>query len=83
METVIRIIISIIGTGIGYLFLKYANQIYSIFGSFDFAEKYLRFFGGTRLIIKLFGIFVIFLSFLYATNLTGTFLSFIVSPFVR
>ena len=54
MEVIIRIIVGIIGTGIGYLFLKYANQIYSTFGSMDFAEKYLRFFGGTRLVIKLF-----------------------------
>ena len=60
-----RIFLGLIGTGLGFLLVKYSNQIYQTFGAMDFAEKYFRFFGGTRLLIKLVGIMFIFLAFLY------------------
>jgi hypothetical protein len=68
-EFLIRFFVGLIGTGLGFLLVKYANQIYSTFGSVDFAEKYLRFFGGTRLVVKLIGILIIFASFLYIFNI--------------
>jgi len=76
-----RIIVGLVGTGIGFAFVKYAHQIYMTFGAMDFAEKYLRFFGGTRLMIKFIGLFIIFMSFLYMTGLTESFLTAILSPF--
>lgn len=81
MDILGRIIVGLIGTGIGFSLVKYAHQIYMTFGAMDFAEKYLRFFGGTRLVIKFIGLFVIFMSFLYITGLTKSFLTAILSPF--
>ena len=60
-----RLFLGIIGFGIGFLLVRYANKIYTAFGAMDFAEKYFRFFGGTRLVIKLIGILIIFMAFLY------------------
>jgi hypothetical protein len=60
-----KLFLGFIGFGIGFLLVKYSNQIYQTFGSMDFAEKYFRMFGGTRLLIKIIGILIIFISFLY------------------
>lgn len=65
MEFFLRLLLGLIGTGIGYLLIKYAHQIHATFGEIPSAEQYLRFFGGTRLVIKLIGLVIIFLAFLY------------------
>ncbi len=76
-----RIVIGLIGAGIGYLLVRYSNWFYYNFGPMGFAEKYFRIFGGSRLFFKLIGILVIFFSFLIIAGLSGRFLLFVASFF--
>ena len=61
-----RIFWGSIGIVIGILLIKYAYRLISIFGKFDWAERYLSGgFGGTYFFYKLAGMALVFLSALY------------------
>ncbi|MBT4277361.1 hypothetical protein HOD96_01270 [Candidatus Falkowbacteria bacterium] len=77
-----RIILGLIGAGIGFVLVRYANWFYANFGSMNFAEKYFRIFGGTRLFVRFIGVIIIFLSFLLITGLLGGFTKVVLSPFL-
>ena len=83
MSLLIRIIMGFIGAGFGFVLVRYSDWFYYNFGSISWAERYIRFFGGTRLVIKLLGILVIFFSFLLATGLLGGFLEVLLSPLTK
>ncbi|NCF74882.1 MAG: hypothetical protein GWO87_00115 [Xanthomonadaceae bacterium] len=77
-----KIIFGSIGALIGFLLIKYSNSIRQNFGAIYSAEKYFGSFGGTRLMWKLIGFLIIFLSFLLMTGLLGKFMETILSPFI-
>jgi hypothetical protein len=63
--------IGILGTIAGFMLVWKTTAVYNFVGQIDFAEKYLSTEGGTRLLIKLIGVIVIFISWLYMFNLGG------------
>lgn len=63
-----RIVFTLLGTALGALIVWKSEWIYRTFGSVATAEKYLGFEGGTRLMWKLVGLLVIFMSWLYLTG---------------
>ena len=78
-----RIILGLIGTGVGYLFVRYSEWFYRTIGSISWAEKWLRGEGGTRIVLKLFGFLIIFLSFLMMTGLLDNFMGWLLSPLIN
>ena len=83
MSIIGRIIWGLIGAGIGFLFVRYSEWFYRNIGQIGWAEKYLGTSGGTRLVLKMFGVLVIFLSFLLMTGLLGSFMRVLLSPIIR
>jgi hypothetical protein len=63
--------IGIFGTIAGFLLVWKTTAVLNFTGSIDFAEKYLGMEGGSRLFIKLVGLVIIFVSWLYMFNLGG------------
>lgn len=63
-----HIVFGLLGTVLGVLIVWKSEWIYRTFGSVATAEKYLGFEGGTRLMWKLVGLLVIFMSWLYMTG---------------
>ncbi len=61
--------IGILGTVAGFMLIWKTTAVFNFVGQVDFAEKYLGTAGGTRLFIKLVGIVVILVSWLYMFNL--------------
>ncbi len=59
MAFLLKLLISIITAGAGFLLLTHSYQITQIFGHQEFAERYLGA-GGTYTMWKLFGIILIF-----------------------
>jgi predicted membrane-bound mannosyltransferase len=64
-----RIIIGIAGTLAGFFMVWKSEAVFGFTGRIDFAEKYLGTDGGTRLFIKIMGVIVIFIAWMYAFNL--------------
>ena len=60
-----RFFLGLIGVVIGFLPVWKANWIVETFGHVPWAEEYLGNDGGSRLLWKLIGILIIFLSFMY------------------
>ncbi len=70
-----RIILGLLGVALGALIVIKSEAIYRAFGAIPWAEAHLGAEGGSRLFYQLFGIAVIFFSFLYITGmLEGFFL---------
>lgn len=63
-----HILLGLLGTALGVLIVWKSEWIYRTFGSVAAAEKYLGLDGGTRLMWKLVGLLVIFMSWLYMTG---------------
>ncbi len=63
--------IGILGTIAGFMLVWKTPAVLSFTGPIDFAEKYLGTEGGSRLFIKLVGIVVIVIAWLYMFNLGG------------
>jgi hypothetical protein len=63
--------IGILGTVAGFMMIWKTPAVLSFTGRIDFAEKYLGTDGGSRLFIKLVGVLVIFVAWLYMFNLGG------------
>ncbi len=66
-----RYFIGSAGTIAGFLIVWKTTSVLGFVGSIDFAEKYMGSMGGSRLFIKLVGIVIIFVSWLYMFNLGG------------
>jgi len=66
-----RYFVGILGTVAGFLLVWKTTSILNFTGQFDFAEKYLGMLGGTRFFIKVIGLVVIALAWLYMLNLGG------------
>lgn len=78
-----RIIIGILGTGLGISML-FKNEWYlRMIGKIPWAEKHLGFEGGTRLFYKLLGLLIIFLSWIYAFNWLNNLLEFLLGGLFR
>ena len=69
-----RIIIGLIGIAVGFLLVWQSEWIYENFGTNAWAEKNLGTSGGTMVLIKLIGIFIIFIFLLTATGMIEGFL---------
>lgn len=63
--------IGALGTVAGFMMIWKTPAVLSFTGQIDFAEKYLGTEGGTRLFIKLVGMLVIVIAWLYMFNLGG------------
>jgi hypothetical protein len=63
-----HILFGLLGTTLGALIVWKSEWIYRTFGPVAAADKYLGFEGGTRLMWKLVGLVVIFMSWLYMTG---------------
>lgn len=63
--------IGVLGTVAGFMLIWKTSAVLSFTGQIDFAEKYLGTEGGTRLFIKIIGVVVIFIAWLYMFNLGG------------
>ena len=77
----IKFLIFIIGNTFGYLTIKNTRQIVQITGRISWAERKLGG-GGTYTFIKLMGLLMISLSFLYATGLLQPIVQGIFSVFI-
>ena len=64
---------------VGFMFVWKSEWLLQNFGAIDFAEKYLHGDGGSRLMYKIFGILIVTIGFLIATDLMYTFLEWAVS----
>ena len=63
-----KIILGLLATAFGVLIVWKSEWIYRTFGPVAVADKYLGMEGGTRLMWKLVGLLVIFMSWLYMTG---------------
>jgi len=63
--------IGILGTVAGFMLVWKTTSILSFTGRIEFAEKYLGTEGGSRLFIKLVGVLIICVAWLYMFNLGG------------
>ena len=61
----------LIGVGLGFLIIWKLEWLYQNFGTVAWAEEHLGTEGGSRLFYKLFGLVLIFISFLGVTGLLG------------
>jgi hypothetical protein len=66
-----NILVGFIGIIIGFLLVWKADWIYRNFGSIDWAEQHLGNEGGTRLMWKLVGLIIIFVSLLIMFGMMG------------
>lgn len=73
----------LIGTGVGFLMVWKADWILQNFGHIDWAEEKLGSEGGTRLFWKLFGLAIIFGSFLHLFGFWGSILDGIFGSLFR
>ncbi len=62
-------IIGILGTVAGFMLVWNTTAVLSFTGQIEFAEKYMGTEGGSRLFIKLVGVVVILISWLYMFNM--------------
>lgn len=72
-----RIILGLVGMGVGFITLYYARRVQEIVGKWEWAEKFFPM--GTETAIKLLGILIMILSFLYITGTHEIFIAKIVT----
>jgi predicted small integral membrane protein len=72
--------IGILGTVAGFMLVWKTSAVLSFTGQIEFAEKYLGTEGGSRLFIKLVGLLIIFIAWLYMFNLGGWILTTVFLP---
>ncbi|MFZ2804183.1 MAG: hypothetical protein WA001_03095 [Patescibacteria group bacterium] len=73
MAIFIRILIGLVLIAIGFVIVWKTRKFIETFGPIDWADRHLGG-GGTSLMYKTIGIIIIFLGFIYATNLWTAFL---------
>lgn len=78
-----RIIVFIIGTGLGLAMNLKTESFLRFTGPVSWAEKHLGIEGGTRLFYKLLGLLIIFLSWMYAFNWFNALLEFLLGGLFR
>ena len=61
----------LIGGGVGFLIIWKSEWLYQNFGTVAWAEEHLGTEGGSRLFYKLFGLMMIFVSFLGVSGFLG------------
>jgi len=64
-----RILVGVLGGLAGFLLVWKTEAVFGFTGRFEFAEKYLGTEGGSRVFIKIIGVIVIFVSWMYAFNI--------------
>ena len=72
--------IGALGTIAGFMLVWKTAAILSFTGSIDFAEKYLGAEGGSRLFIKIIGVVIIFVAWMYMFNMGGSIIRFLFLP---
>jgi len=63
--------IGILGTLAGFMLVWKTTPVLNFTGRIEFAEKYLSTAGGTRFFIKIVGVVIILISWMYMFNLGG------------
>ena len=76
-----RWVLGIILPVVGFLLVWKTGKFYEWFGPLPFAEKYIHSEGGSRLMYKLIGTLLIFVGFLFLTNLHVGFVEWIAKTF--
>ena len=66
-----RIIWGLIITAVGTGIVIYTEPIFSFFGAVDWAERWIPFYGGSRLSYKLLGILLVIIGLMMITGLLG------------
>ncbi len=66
---IVRILVGIFGALAGFMMIWKTEAVFSFTGRFQFAEKYLGTEGGSRIFIKIIGVIVILISWMYAFDL--------------
>ena len=79
----LRIIIGFIFIIWGATFIIKTEWYLNNFGAISYFERKLSIQGGSRLGYKLFGLLLIFIGVLLATNLLGNLISTLTQPFVK
>ncbi len=72
--------IGILGAVAGFMLVWKTSAVLSFTGRIDFAEKYLGTEGGSRLFIKIVGVLIIFVAWLYMFNMGGWILTTLFLP---
>jgi hypothetical protein len=75
-----RFFIALVGTVGGFMLIWKTEAVYGFTGRFEFAEKYLGTEGGSRLFIKIIGIVVILVSWMYGFNVGGVIIQKLFMP---
>ena len=78
-----KFIFGLIITAIGFLTVWKSDWLMNNFGRIGFAEKHLGTEGGSRLLYKIIGLVIIFIGFMYATDLTDSLLNWIATSVFR
>ena len=72
--------IGALGTIAGFMLVWKTTAVYNFTGQIEFAEKYLGTEGGSRLFIKLVGIIIIIIAWMYMFNMGESILRFLFLP---
>jgi hypothetical protein len=72
MSFIVRLLIGIVMAAVGIGFVLKTESVVGFFGPVEWAERHV---GSTGMFYKLVGVLVIFLGFLWVTNLWDAFLS--------
>lgn len=83
MGWVTRIIIGSIVSLIGFFVVWKTQWLVGMVGKSEWAEWNMGSFGGSNMLYKLIGIIILFVGFMFITNLHAEFFNWILSPLTR
>jgi hypothetical protein len=83
MGLIIRIIIGGLGTALGIILVSKTEWWVNNFGRIAWAERHLSSSGGSRLMYKMIGLLIIFLSFIYVTGFWISFMKWLLGPLLK
>ena len=78
-----RVLLGILITAIGFLVVWRSEKVFRFFGRSSWAEKYLRYEGGSHLFYKLVGVAIIFLGLFIISNIWTDIMRGITGIFVQ
>lgn len=78
-----RVLIGILITAIGFWVVWKSEKVFRFFGRSAWAEKYLRYEGGSHLFYKLIGVAIIFLGLFIISNIWADIMRGLAGLFVR
>ena len=78
-----NVIIGLIIMDIGFTFIAKTEWFLSNFGRVSWFEAHLATSGGSRLGYKLLGMIIVFIGLLFAINLIGGFMSWVLGPVIN